>query len=77
MELNELLALPIFSNSPMAWLMAIGVAIATLALLLAVAPLLLWTRGQSWGQRFRLATSVALIAIGAFWFVERIVDNVA
>lgn len=55
----------------------LGVELGQALVVLAVAPLLLWTRGQSWGQRFRLATSVALIAIGAFWFVERIVDNVA
>jgi small-conductance mechanosensitive channel len=36
MNFNELLSLPIFTNSPMSWLMAIGVAAAAFALLLLV-----------------------------------------
>lgn len=51
----------------------LGVEIGQAAVVLVVAPLLIWARGQVWGSRFRIATSVALIAIGAFWLVERIV----
>jgi small-conductance mechanosensitive channel len=36
MNIDELLSLPIFTNSPVSWLMAIGVAAAALVLLLAV-----------------------------------------
>jgi small-conductance mechanosensitive channel len=36
MNLNELLSLPIFTNSPMSWLMAIGVAAVAFAFLLVV-----------------------------------------
>ena len=51
----------------------IGVEIGQALVVLVVAPLLIWARGQSWGWRFRVAASVALAAIGAFWLVERIV----
>lgn len=36
MNINELLSLPIFTNSPVSWLIAIGTAAAALALFLAV-----------------------------------------
>jgi hydrogenase/urease accessory protein HupE len=55
----------------------LGVEVGQAIVVLAVAPLLLWTRRQSWGARFRVATSAALVAIGAFWLIERIVVGVA
>jgi hypothetical protein len=55
----------------------LGVEAGQAIVVLVVAPLLLWTRGQTWGARFRFASSVALVAIGAFWFVERIVEGAA
>ncbi len=58
MELKELLSLPVFSNSPVAWLMATGIAMVTLALLLAVRRTVM-----SYHRKFLEANRVSILRI--------------